>query len=335
VQITVQDRQGRAVKAGSGFLVSKTGLVATNYHVIEDAHSADVIVGKKTLVVSGALALDQEADLAILSVAGQIEARPLELADRLPPVGAKVYAIGNPNQLTNTLSEGLVSGHREIDRVSFIQTTAPISPGSSGGPLLDASGKVVGVTTWSWRESQNINFVVPSSEVTRLLLRCDRDDAPLTRFPLVQQQPEPKRPSTDRPVGRGEAVVAQPKPLEDRSKDDAENAAHFVRAIRAADRAWALCNSTGAGGKPWLMEEQGRRRFAELIGQANQEAKLVRMDVLWRMHPELPAAFGDFVSATDYIGPNVMSRRPDTRVQETWRRWQQWWSSNRSGVRLP
>jgi hypothetical protein len=335
VQIAVQDLQGRTVATGSGFLVGKAGLVATNYHVIEEAHAADVVVGKRTLAVSGAAALDQEADVAILRVAGQIEALPLELADRLPRVGAKVYAIGNPKGLTNTLSEGLVSGHRELDRLSLIQMTAPISPGSSGGPLLDTAGRVVGVTTGGVREAQNINFVVPASEVARLLLRCRDRDAPVTPFPLAQRRPVARSAPANQAAVRSEPEVSRPQPLEERSNDDADNAAHFVKAIRASDRAWELCNAAGVGGKPWLMGNEGRRRFAELIGQANQEAKLVRMDVLRQMHPGLPAAFGDFVSATYYIGPNVMSRRPDKRVQEMWRRWQQWWSSNRLGIHLP
>jgi hypothetical protein len=184
--VVVQDRQGRTIGGGSGFLVSTKGLIATNYHVIEDAHTADVVLADKTkLTVEGVVALDEEDDLANLRVAGSMSARPLELdADDVPRVGAKVYAIGNPQGLTQTLSDGLVSGHREIDRVSLIQTTAPISQGSSGGPLLGADGRVVGVTTSFLKVGQNLNFAVPASHVARLLLQPEVQ-AQLTRFPLV------------------------------------------------------------------------------------------------------------------------------------------------------
>jgi S1-C subfamily serine protease/cytochrome c-type biogenesis protein CcmH/NrfG len=197
VQVVVQDRQGRTIGSGSGFLVSKKGLIATNYHVIEKAHTADVFLAdQRKLSVVGAAAFDQEADLAIIKVAGQIGAQPLELAgDDLPPVGAKVYAIGSPlGDFANTLSDGLVSGHRETGTIphfprmpAMIQTTAPISHGSSGGPLLRSDGKVVGLMTLTFSsEGENLNFAVPASHVARLLLRCE-GEGQLTRFPLSRQ----------------------------------------------------------------------------------------------------------------------------------------------------
>jgi S1-C subfamily serine protease/Flp pilus assembly protein TadD len=187
VQVVIQNRKGRSLGGGSGFLIGKNGFIVTNYHVIEKAHKAQVVLAdKSTLPVLGAAALDEEADLAILKVAGQIGAQPLELAGNdLPPVGTKVYAIGSPLGLTQTLSDGLVSGHREIDDVAVIQTTAPISPGSSGGPLLGTAGRVVGVTTAFLKGGQNLNFAVPASHVARLLLRCAAEGQ-LTRFPLVR-----------------------------------------------------------------------------------------------------------------------------------------------------
>jgi len=188
VQVVIQDREGATLGTGSGFLISSKGLIATNYHVIEKAHSAHVVLADKTeLSVLGVAALDEEADIAIIKVVGQISAPPLELAGNdLPPVGAKVYAIGNPLGLANTLSDGLVSGHRGDEKITLIQTTAPISPGSSGGPLLSADGKVVGVTTLFGKVGQNLNFAVPASHVARLLLRCE-GEGQLTQFPLVRQ----------------------------------------------------------------------------------------------------------------------------------------------------
>ncbi len=188
VQLVIQDQDEHTIASGSGFLISTKGLIATNYHVIEKAHTAHVVLADKTnLAVLGVAALDEEADIAIIKVSGQIRAQPLELAvNDLPPVGAKVYAIGNPLGLANTLSDGLISGHRETRRVGVIQTTAPISPGSSGGPLLGADGKVAGVTTFKFDDGENLNFAVPASHVARLLLRAE-GEGKLTRFPLARE----------------------------------------------------------------------------------------------------------------------------------------------------
>ena len=84
-------------------------------------------------------------------------------------VGDRVYAIGNPHGLTNTLSDGLVSGVRKSGGLDFIQTNAAISPGSSGGPLLDENGRVVGVTKAYIEEGQNLNLAVPAASVRSLL----------------------------------------------------------------------------------------------------------------------------------------------------------------------
>ena len=154
VKIVMQDADGIRIGQGSGFLVDERGLVATNYHVVQKVHSAYVVLPDDTNVaVLGVTALDKAVDIAIVRLAHGIEARPLELAPfELLPIGTKVYAIGNPLGLSNTLSDGIVSGFRKLARFPVIQTTAPISPGSSGGPLLRADGKVAGVTTFVFKE---------------------------------------------------------------------------------------------------------------------------------------------------------------------------------------
>ncbi len=164
---------------GSGFVVSREGLIATNYHVIEKASTVEVVLADgRTFEVPrwfGAFGVgrtgtfDKEADIAIINIGSSLEMSPLELDGSELPIGTKVYAIGNPFGLANTLSDGLVSGFREIDRIRVIQTSAPISPGSSGGPLLRADGRVVGVTSSGLKGGQNLNFAVPASQVARQL----------------------------------------------------------------------------------------------------------------------------------------------------------------------
>jgi S1-C subfamily serine protease/regulator of sirC expression with transglutaminase-like and TPR domain len=189
VQVVIYDQQANPLGSGSGFVVSRKGLIATNFHVIDEAHTAHVVLAdKKTLAVEGIAAFDQQADMAIIKVAKPVDVQPLELADDdPPPVGTRVYAIGNPHELVNTLSDGLVSGHQitPIHPIVMIQMTAAINPGSSGGPLLGPDGKVVGVTSLS-RAGQSLNFAVPVSHVRRLLIRCE-SDGKLIRLPLIRE----------------------------------------------------------------------------------------------------------------------------------------------------
>jgi hypothetical protein len=143
VRVEVHDSQFQLIGQGSGFLVSEDGLIATNHHVVQSAYFAHVILNDGTKYpVEGVAALDRNADLALLQIKGlQLPVLKVATTD-LPQVGARVYAIGNPKGLINSLSDGLISGHRKRDDdVTLIQTTVPISPGSSGGPLLSDDGR--------------------------------------------------------------------------------------------------------------------------------------------------------------------------------------------------
>lgn len=173
VRIIVKDQDGQEISLGSGFFVTSDGLVVTNHHVVNGAFDAMVVLAnERQFRVEGVAALDRENDLALLKVRARGQ-KPLGLADGAPPrVGATVYAIGNPRGLTNTLSQGLVSAVRgDGARPEMIQTTAAISPGSSGGPLLDTHGMVVGVNTLVYRDSQNLNFAVAAWAVADLVAK--------------------------------------------------------------------------------------------------------------------------------------------------------------------
>jgi Flp pilus assembly protein TadD len=177
VRVVVRDREFKEIGLGSGFFVAAEGLLVTNHHVVRGAAFATVLrADGSALFVDGVLALDEGRDLAILKVNGTglpfLEVAP---ADVPPPVGTQVYAVGNPMGLTNTLSNGLISGIRkEGGEVREIQTTAAISPGSSGGPLVDVQGRVVGVTTAFMAEGQALNFAVPAAAVRALLVKAAR-----------------------------------------------------------------------------------------------------------------------------------------------------------------
>ncbi len=169
IRVENYDRHRKLAASGSGFLVSPDGQVVTNLHVIRGADTVTVRLSSgAAMAVRGVLRLDKAHDLAVLDIGGSGHDY-LQLSTAKPAVGTRVYAIGNPLGLTGTLSEGVVSGWPELDGVLYIQTTAAISHGSSGGPLLSADGTVVGITTAYLRGGQNLNLAIPASAIRRLL----------------------------------------------------------------------------------------------------------------------------------------------------------------------
>jgi hypothetical protein len=173
VQVVVFDQAGNELGLGSGFIVSADGKIVTNYHVIKDGNSAIAKLSNGSFFpIEGMLAANPDLDLAVLKVEGRklpfLEFEPVTNLD----VGDHVVAIGSPLGLEGTVSDGIVSAFRqETPNKNWIQTTAPVSHGNSGGPLLDMRGKVAGVITWgvSLQQGQNLNFAIPSDEVKSLL----------------------------------------------------------------------------------------------------------------------------------------------------------------------
>jgi len=160
-----------SIGEGSGFFAGGGGRIVTNYHVIRGAAEAVVVtadhVEHKDVEV---IAIDKARDLAVLRIraAGQ---QPLALGNaQAAGVGEHVVAIGNPLGLGDTVSDGLLSGVRDFgDGVSVLQISAPISPGSSGGPVLNDRGQVIGIATFVITRGQNLNFAVPIDAAKALL----------------------------------------------------------------------------------------------------------------------------------------------------------------------
>ena len=162
VSIVSLDNEAQPLALGSGFIIDSC-LIATNVHVIEGATSAYIIKNgdSKKYNVLGYVAIDKINDLVILKVS-EFTGSKLTLADTsIVEIGEKIYAIGNPKGLNGTFSEGIVSGIRSIDKNKVIQITAPISPGSSGGPVINSACKVIGIAFASLTEGQNLNFAIP------------------------------------------------------------------------------------------------------------------------------------------------------------------------------
>jgi len=162
VVIVALDVKGNSVSQGSGFIVRADGAVVTNYHVISNATDITIKAGDKVLEAEGLLHIDKENDLVILKAKGKnLQAVKFGDIEKLN-VGEKVYVISSPQGLENTISEGILSGIRELDpKRKILQITAPISQGSSGGPVFNKNGEVIGIATFLIKEAQNINFAMP------------------------------------------------------------------------------------------------------------------------------------------------------------------------------
>lgn len=169
VSIVALDNIAQPLGYGSGFILDDE-LIVTNVHVIEGSSSAYVLLNgqEKKYTVSGYVAIDKTNDLVILKVAGLYGSKLNLGSDIFPEIGEKIYAVGNPKGLNGTFSEGIVSGIRELTTNQILQITAPISPGSSGGPVLNSSGQVAGIAFASFSEGQNLNFAIPVKYLSNL-----------------------------------------------------------------------------------------------------------------------------------------------------------------------
>tara|TARA_R110002096_G_scaffold316010_17_gene510437 strand:+ start:697 stop:1785 length:1089 start_codon:yes stop_codon:yes gene_type:complete len=166
---------------GTGFIWDQQGHVVTNYHVIKDANAAKVILSDQSTWNAKLVGAEPDKDLAVLKIdAPKEKLRPIHVGTSSDlRVGQSVFAIGNPFGLDQTLTTGVISGlGREIEAVTkrtiedVIQTDAAINPGNSGGPLLDSSGRVIGVNTAIFSPSgayAGVGFAVPVNVVNRIV----------------------------------------------------------------------------------------------------------------------------------------------------------------------
>ncbi|MFA4992842.1 MAG: trypsin-like peptidase domain-containing protein [Candidatus Omnitrophota bacterium] len=170
VMITTVSNSGSGL--GSGFLISSDGTIVTNYHVIKGAEGLGVKFAQDKELVTNISVIKTDAvrDIALIKVNTPINATPLSLGDSEQiTVGERVVAIGNPKGLQNTVSDGLVSAVRDADGVKQIQISVPISPGSSGGALINMRGQVIGITSSGVDQAQNLNFAIPINYVKEYL----------------------------------------------------------------------------------------------------------------------------------------------------------------------
>jgi tetratricopeptide (TPR) repeat protein len=170
VAIETYDSRGEKLSRGSGFFVEADRIV-TNRHVLEGAHRAEVHSSTGAVFpVKGVLAVDAEGDIALLKIdapAPPIRALPLDKTS--PQEGESVVVIGNPLGLEGSVTNGIVSAVRDIPTFGrIIQITAPISSGSSGSPVVNMQGQVIGIATLQITGGQSVNFAIPSERISQL-----------------------------------------------------------------------------------------------------------------------------------------------------------------------
>ena len=188
VLLVMEDANGQLLSLGSGFFVGDSQ-IATNLHVVEGAARGYAkLVGQETKFnIEGYTAIDEKRDLIILKVtAFRVQVISLGNSD-LVEVGETVYAVGNPRGLEGTFSDGIISSIRPIGNDKLIQMTAPLSPGSSGGPVLNRRGEVIGVSVLTIRNGQNLNFAIPANYLKNLLTKM-RYAKPLSQVKSVKRQ---------------------------------------------------------------------------------------------------------------------------------------------------
>jgi serine protease Do len=170
VLIRTFSRDGKQIGTGSGFFITDTGDIISNRHVFQGAYRAEAETTKGKFPITKVLDQDPGNDLVRLSLGrtGR-KFQPLKMSESMPEVGESIMVIGNPLGLESTVSNGIVSAKRKFPPFNtVIQITCPISPGSSGSPVMNMIGEVIGVATFQMVQGQNLNFAIPISHVIAL-----------------------------------------------------------------------------------------------------------------------------------------------------------------------
>jgi tetratricopeptide (TPR) repeat protein len=232
VAIETFDARGEKLSRGSGFFIDKDRLV-TNRHVIEGAYRADVHLNSgNSFQVKNVLAVDAEGDIALLKVEAPPNLiRPLSLERTSPQEGESIVVIGNPFGLEGSVTNGIVSAVRDIPGFGrIIQITAPISPGSSGSPVVNMQGQVIGVATLQVTGGQSVNFAVPSERIAQLDRSIQSDSSPpLSLGDLVAATSRNKH---------AKAVEYFRNGLSFLSKDDCQRALPYFQKATESDAAY-------------------------------------------------------------------------------------------------
>jgi tetratricopeptide (TPR) repeat protein len=171
VTVVVYDVNHRVTNIGSGFFIDENAHLVTNYHVLDGKYAAEVKTADgETYPIKLIVADNRAIDLVkVLVDIPREKIRWIKISKDLPSIAEQVMVVGSPMGLEQTVSEGIVSSIRKIPGVGdFFQMSAPISPGSSGSPVIDLKGQVIGVATFQMVRGQNLNFAVAGNLISQL-----------------------------------------------------------------------------------------------------------------------------------------------------------------------
>jgi S1-C subfamily serine protease len=194
---------------GSGFFMAPGGRFVTNYHVLASAARAEVkTAAGRCYPVKGVMAANREWDLVVAEIAFPVAGLSrLKISGAVPQVGERVAVVGSPLGLDQTLSVGVVSAVRRLTGGAYLQISAPVSPGSSGSPVINMAGEVVGVASLQVIKGQNLNFAVPGSRALALQQQAAAQIRPRS-LALLEQSFSPDRRYLDHDKRPDQAAAA-------------------------------------------------------------------------------------------------------------------------------
>ena len=275
VAIVTYDARGEKLSRGSGFFTAPDRVI-TNRHVLEGAYKAEIhTVNNLAYNVKGVLAVDGEGDIALLQVdIPPTMTSPLMVVRTSPQEGESIVVIGNPLGLEGSISNGIVSAVRDIPNFGrIIQITAPISPGSSGSPVINMRGEVIGVATLQLSDGQSLNFAVPSDRVVQLQAGQTR-----TLGELVVATRRSQRASAERFYMQGLGFL---------SRDDCEKALPYFKRATDSD--------------PEYADAWAQSGFCSgMLGRHAEALKASRQAI--RLKPDSPESYLNIGSAFSYLG---------------------------------
>lgn len=188
VVILAYDYSDELAAQGSGVVLNDKGYVVTNYHVLSGNQRLEIMHGEEIIPYVDIIGIDVEKDILILKI-DEKKFPAVKIGDaKALKVGQRVYAIGSPMGFENTISEGIISGLRSYEDLNknYIQITASISPGSSGGAVLNDKGELIGVSTLTAKEGQNLNFAIPIDDVLSVEIGSYKQDDAFKNFELFR-----------------------------------------------------------------------------------------------------------------------------------------------------
>lgn len=193
VTIITYDMNQNAMDLGSGFFIDPKGYLVTNFHVLGGAYSAVVKTNDGGLYPIEAIVAENEtADL--IKVRVKLDGEKIKwvsITDEEPVIAERIMVVGSPLGLEQTVSEGIISAVREIPLVGKIfQLSAPISPGSSGSPVINMNGKVLGVVSFQATKGQNLNFAVSGKAVLELKQKAEPQSVSEWTYDIQKRTPK-------------------------------------------------------------------------------------------------------------------------------------------------